>query len=344
MYDLIVDPHANNNIDIVTNDGKICRLQCLWYVGPNLDIDKEMGIKYAAEAGATGEPWTEYETKKNYFETGKGGFDPYNIQLKNIGESKFLTSHMTKTTLRDGVMLGDYTSGNTRITLETEYTSYPADATVSTGSEGYDHTNIAMTNQTFMAVSDANGNMQLMPRFDHTKRINVPTTAPNNDPWPTTLEDPVDYNGEAKVDDNSKMGPQTTFFVRPQRFVYRIIDNDGNEALRYKRAGDYYPTITEHFMSPLATDFKFYYDHAAYTASVSSEAAYDAAATTGYFKKEAASAKAMETAAKQLTVLGDYYFKITSDSYKYVKVIVTSGYDSINCLYNRVVSAKETGI
>ena len=344
VYDMIVDPHANNNIDIETNDGKIAD-QCLWYVGPNLNIDKEMGIKYASEAGATGEPWTEYETKKNYFETGKGGFDPYNIQLKNIGESKFLTSHMTKTTLRDGVMLGDYTSGNTRMTLETEYTSYPADATVSTGSEGYDHTNIAMTNQTFMAVSDANGNMQLMPRFDHTKRINVPTTAPNNDPWPTTLEDPVDYNGEAKVDDNTKMGPQTTFFVRPQRFVYRIIDNDGNEALRYKRAGDYYPTITEHFMSPLATDFKFYYDHAAYTASVSSKAAYDAAETTGYFKKEAASAKAMETAAKQLTVLGDYYFKITSDSYKYVKVIVTSGYvaePSTNAVYTtEVVSAKD---
>ena len=341
VYDLIVNPHGND-VQIVT-DGKISN-NCLWYVGPNLDIDKEMGIKYAAEAGATGEPWTEYETKKNYFETGKGGFDPYNIQLKNIGESKFLTSHMTKTTLRDGVMLGDYTSGNTRMTLETEYTSYPADATVSTGSEGYDHTNIAMTNQTFMAVSDANGNMQLMPRFDHTKRINVPTTAPNNDPWPTTLEDPVDYNGEAKVDDNSKMGPQTTFFVRPQRFVYRIIDNDGNEALRYKRAGDYYPTITEHFMSPLATDFKFYYDHAAYTASVSSKAAYDAAATTGYFKKTAASAKAMETTAKQLTVLGDYYFKITSDSYKYVKVIVTSGYvaPSTNAVYTtEVVNAKD---
>lgn len=321
VYDMIVDPHANNNIDIVDN-GKIAD-QCLWYVGPNLDIDKEMGIKYAAEAGATGEPWTEYETKKNYFETGKGGFDPYNIQLENIGENKFLTSHMTKTILRDGAMVGDYTSGNTRITLDSKVTSYPE----STESEGYDHTNIAMTNQTFMAVSDANGNMQLMPRFDHTKRVNVPTTAPNNDPWPTTLEDPVDYNGEAKVDDNTKMGPQTTFFVRPQRFVYRIIDNDGNEALRYKRAGDYYPTITEHFMSPLATDFKFYFDHAAYTASVSSEAAYTAAATSTIFQKTATDDADMTSQAKLLEVQEDYYFKIgESEPYTYKKVTVTKAH------------------
>ena len=324
VYDMIVAPHANNDIEIVT-DGKISDI-CLWYVGPNLDIDKEMGIKYATESGNSGEPWTEYETKKNYFETGKGGFDPYNIQLKNVGTSQFMTSHMTKTELKDGALVGTYES-STRITLEEEDTTYPVDPSVSTGSEGYDHTNIAMTNQTFMAVSDANGNMQLMPRFDHNKRVNVPTTAPSGDPWPTTLEESVDYAGEAKVDDNSKMGPQTTFFVRPQRFTYLIIDNDGNEALRYMRAGDYYPTITDHFKSPLATDFKFYYDHATYTSSVSREESYVAAATPGYFKKEAASAAAMETAAKAFTVLDDYYFKIgAAEPYTYKKVTVTKGF------------------
>lgn len=55
------------------------------------------------------------------------------------------------------------------------------------------------------------------------------------------------------------MGPQTTFFVRPQRFHYHIIDNEGREALRYKRGGDFYPAITDHFKSPIAKDFKFYY-------------------------------------------------------------------------------------
>lgn len=330
VYDLIVAPHANNNIDIV-EDGKISN-KCLWYVMPNLDIDKEMGIKWGtSDDVSAAEPLSEYGTKKKYKDI--TGFDPYNIQLKNVGTGKFITSHMTSTKLSEGAMVGVYDSGvdskTTRITLENEDTSYP-DPLVSTGSEGYDHTNIAMTNQTFMAVSDANGNLQLMPRFDHDKRVNVPTTTPTSDPWPTTLETSVDYNGEAKVDDNSKMGPQTTFFVRPQRFIYRIIDNDGNEALRYKRAGDYYPTITEHFMSPLAKDFKFYYDHAAYTASVSSEAAYTAAATPNYFKKEAASTTAMETAAKELTVLDDYYFKIgagTEESpYTYKKVTVTKAY------------------
>ena len=33
-----------------------------------------------------------------------------------------------------------------------------------------------------------------------------------------------------------------------------IIDHEGNEALRYKTAGEYAPSITEHFKSPLATD------------------------------------------------------------------------------------------
>lgn len=330
VYDLIVAPHANNNIDIV-EEGKISN-KCLWYVMPNLDIDKEMGIKWGtSDDVSAAEPLSEYGTKKKYKDI--TGFDPYNIQLKNVGTGKFITSHMTSTKLSEGAMVGVYDSEvdpkTTRITLEDEDTSYP-DPLVSTGSEGYDHTNIAMTNQTFMAVSDANGNLQLMPRFDHDKRVNVPTSAPSSDPWPTTLETSVDYNGEAKVDDNSKMGPQTTFFVRPQRFIYRIIDNDGNEALRYKRAGDYYPTITDHFKSPLAKDFKFYYDHAAYTASVSSEAAYTAAATPNYFKKEAASTTAMETAAKGLTVLDDYYFRIgagTEESpYTYKKVTVTKAY------------------
>ncbi len=343
VYDMIVAPHANNNIEIVTEDGKIAN-QCLWYVGPNLNIDKEMGIKYAAEAGGTGEPLTEYETKKNYFETGKGGFDPYNIQLKNAGTDLFMTSHMTKTELKDGAMLGTYT--NTRITLEAEDTTYPADPLVSTGSEGYDHTNIAMTNQTFMAVSDANGNMQLMPRFDHDRRVNVPTTAPNNDPWPTTLEESVDYDGEAQVDDNSKMGPQTTFFVRPQRFIYRIIDNDGNEALRYKRAGDYYPTISDHFMSPLATDFKFYYDHAAYTSSVSSEAAYGAAASPTAFQKTATDEANMVSQAKLLEVLEDYYFKIgagtTESPYTYKKVTVTKIHSGTTEATYTTTNCKET--
>lgn len=331
VYDLIVSAHDNAVNGVADVNGDLTDI-CKWYVMPNLNIDKEMGIKYAETAGGSSEPKTEYETKKGYYETGKGGFDPYNIQLKNVGEDKFLTSHITSANRRNGVLEASYTgedyyhnAGTTRLTLEDEFTSY--NTIVDKGSEGYDHTNLQISNQTFMAVSDANGNMQLMPRFDHSKRVNLPTTSANNDPWPTTLEDPVDYNGEAKVDDNSKMGPQTVFFVRPQRFVYRIIDNDGNEALRYKRAGDYYPTITDHFKSPLATDFKFYYDHAAYTFSVSSAAAYTAAATSTYFQKTATNDAALATAAKALTVVDDYYFKIGGEApFTYKKVTVTKAH------------------
>ena len=317
VYDMIVQAH-NNAVSDVADGGNITDY-CKWYVMPNLNIDKEMGINYAETAGNTYEPWTEYETKKNYYETGRGGFDPYNIQLKNVGTGNFMTTHMTSTALNEGVMVGTYT--NTNVTLDAEDTSYPDDPTASTGSTGYDKTNIAMTNQTFMAVSDANGNMQLMPRFDHTKRINVPGSTSKT--WLTTLEDPVDH-AKASVDVNESMGPQTTFFVRPQRFTYRIIDNDGNEALRYMRAGDYYPTITEHFMSPLATDFKFYYDHAAYKSAISSEAAYTAAGTSTAFQKTATDDANMTSQAQALEVLEDYYFKIGAEApFTYKKVTIT---------------------
>ena len=78
-------------------------------------------------------------------------------------------------------------------------------------------------------------------------------------------------------------------------------------------------------MSPLATDFKFYYDHAAYTESVSSEAAYTAAGTPTAFQKTVATESEMTTAAKALTVVDDYYFRINL-GYRYVKVVVTSDY------------------
>ena len=302
-------------------DGKIDDVH-LWYVQPNLNIDLEMGIKWAEVKGASLEPHTEYETKKEYKD--KTGFDPYNLQFKNAADdgalvNKYITTHATTTSLDGGAMVGNYTGsgGSTGVTLENGFTNY--EPNVSKGSEGYDHTNIQMSNQTFMAVQDAYGNMQLMPRFDHKKRVD--TDGAN--PWNTTLEDPKNHT-KASIDDNSSMGNQTTFLVHPQVFEYHIIDHKGNEALSYKRAGDYAPDITEHFKSPLAYDFKYYFGHAAYTTSASSKKPYDAAYTSGYFKKEAASAAAMETAAKALTVLDDYYFKVTTDNYNYVKVTVTT--------------------
>lgn len=332
VYDMILSPSPNGypgqGYLAPDNDGNgIIDDLHLWYIQPNLNIDKEMGIKWAETGGNTGEPWTEYETKKGYKE--KTGFDPYNIQLKNANTGKYLTSHMTTTALSGGVMVGDYsgTGGNTNITLETwvDRKDVNTDEPIVIGGiivdEGHDHSNIKMTNQTFMAVSDDNGNMQLMPRFDHSMRINVDASSHN-----TTLANSVDHS-EASADDNSSMGPQTTFFVRPQVIEYHILDNKGQEALRYKRAGEYFPAITEHFKSPLATDFKYYFNHAASTTSASNKESYTAAGTSDYFKKTVDSESDMTTAAKALTVVDDYYFRIGStEPYDYKKVTVTEAH------------------
>lgn len=260
IYDLIIKPHNHGGSNDNIIDGGNFIGNNFWYVKPNMRIDEEMGIKWgAANSGA--EPLTENATKVTYKD--KSGFDPYNMQLqlvnKNNGtpDGRYLTTHMTSARLENGIMVGNYTGsgGTMKMTLELGFTSY--DPTVDRGSEGYDHTNLQISNQTFMAVSDANGNMQLMPRFDHTQRV----TLANVSPWETQLSAPVNH-AKAKAESNSSMGPQTTFFIHPERFIYHIIDNDSLEAIRYVRGGDDYPTITEHFKSPLATDFTYYTDAA----------------------------------------------------------------------------------
>ena len=261
VYDLIVDPvnHGGSNANILNGSGNFLGNN-FWRVKPNLDIDEEMGISWGVlNDTAKAEPLSKEGTKKKYEK--KTGFDPYNIQLQLINkddgttDGRYLTTHMTSTRRDNGSMVGDYSGsdGTEMITLE-EKRNAGADDNKLVHSEGYDHSDMKITNQTFMAVSDANGNMQLMPRFDHSMRVNLE----GNNPWYTQLKASVDH-AKASADDGASMGPQTTFFVRPQRFHYHIIDNEGREALRYKRGGDYYPAITDHFKSPIAKDFKFYY-------------------------------------------------------------------------------------
>lgn len=326
VYDAILDPqqntvqHESTSVDD-NKDGVIDDIN-LWYVQPNQSIDKEMGIKYASTTGNTGEPWTEAETKKYYQDNGKDGFDPYNLQFKNANNSKFLTSHMLSTRLSEGIMIGNYegSGGSENITLVAEDTSYPLDPTASTGSEGYDHTNIAMTNQTFMAVSDANGNMQLMPRFDHTKRFNLVNNEANSF---STLKDPVNH-AKASAENNSSMGSQTVFFVRPQRLEYHIIDNEGKESLRYKRAGDEYPAVTDHFKSPLAKDFTYYTGFAEYGDATPSTVE-EWTAATGDFKRTATTETQMNSQKNLLPTAGTYYYRIGKNSFTYKEVTVTKG-------------------
>lgn len=212
----------------------------LWYLQPNLDIDDEMGIPWPwSLAASADDPHYQAETKVTFKD--KTGFDPYNLQLKNVSTEKFFTIGMKRSVLEGGQYNGDYTSGSTAVTLA------GACSNPISSPESYDHSTLKMTNQTFMAVQDAEGNMQLMPRFDHSRRINAFVS----------LANPLTHATKADVDDASP-GAQTTFLVRPQVFDYRIIDNDGNIAMHYQTAGESYPSIPEHFKSPLATNFKFY--------------------------------------------------------------------------------------
>ena len=339
VYDAILDPQrvtvskTSTQVD-ANGDGKIDAIN-LWYLQPNLNIDKEMGIKWGTSNDTTkAEPLSEFGTKKKYQK--KTGFDPYNVQLKNAdisgGRNLFLTTHQTSAVLHDGILIGDYSGsgGTTDVTLETEFSYAGVNPLTPTGSEGYDHTNLKISNQTFMVVSDANGNMQLMPRFDHTKRVNLVN---NSDKSHTTLQDPVNHP-KASATDNTSMGTQTIFFVRPQVFEYKIIDNDGNESLRYKRSGDYYPAITDHFKSPIATNFTYYKGLAEFEypdpedpenpIAGSSKNEWNNA--TGVYKKSVTSEALMNSQINLLPTAGTYYYQIgTRGNFTYKKVTVTKG-------------------
>lgn len=278
--DATADSNGDGNIDDVN----------LWYVKPNSTIDTEMGY-----------PAT--NTTPTYTDS-QNGFDPYNVQLKNASTGKFFTTHMTQSVLDGGAYTGVYSGegGSSSVTL--------ADACTSPVSspESYDHSTLKMTNQTFMAVQDENGNMQLMPRFDHSLRIDAfatlqaPKTAPEGD----------------------HAGAQTTQFVRPLVFDYHIIDNNGKTALRYKTGGEFYPAIPEHFKSPLAEDFKFYYGLTANTPVASTAEAWENAEFIK--QKTATDEDDMTTKISTLTaagVPGDYYFKIgTATPYTYKMVTI----------------------
>ncbi|MBQ8157628.1 MAG: hypothetical protein IJ081_01230 [Prevotella sp.] len=313
VYDMILNPNQNEVGNVTVDDdddGKIDNNN-LWYVQPNLAIDDEMGIPWASTTGNENEPLTREETKKKYKD--KTGFDPYNLQFKNVDTEQFLTMRLSSTELSNGGWEGTLSSNT--MTLE--------DATTSgyVTPEGHDHTTLQITKQTFMAVSDANGNMQLMPRFDHTKRIqmNSKSEAPN---YYTILAAPVNHS-KAVVTNNASMGPQTTFFVRPQVFEYHIINNDGNEALRYKTAGEYTPSIPDKVKSPLATDFKYYYGNT--TNSITTATADDWNSTAELYKRTALHADSVGHQARFLPATGDYYFRIGTvpASYTYKKVSVT---------------------
>ena len=225
----------NNTTENITDAMK-------WYLQPNAAIDAEMGITeypvsylYAdgqVKARTLGDHLTDYFANKEQ------GFDPYNLQIKNVGTGKLFQTNATATAFdMTGGLLATYPTTTGDVILSTDVSSKYEFI-------GHDQSTANPTNATFMAVADANGNIRLMPRFDH---HNVMTNF-------ATIEPQM---AAAPVDD--KDGVQTTIFTLPVGYEYIIVDNSGHESVRYRgNIGDVSPYIPAYMASPLAKDFKFY--------------------------------------------------------------------------------------
>ena len=228
-----------------------------WYVKPNADIDIEMGYN------DTGHSWTKkkadgswdnknpnaYEHYKykdsliaqyindkdslGYFSF-SNGFDPYNIQISSVSaSSKFMKTNANGATLDEGSILGSYPSDPGTIVMGDNEISIK-----NPKARWYDSRNLDVTNTTFMAVQDAAGNMQLMPRFDHATRMSEFSTL--------------------IAATSTDVAKTYTKLYRPEVYEYLIIDNNGHESLRYESGGDLLPQTPDHFKSPLATNFTYY--------------------------------------------------------------------------------------
>ncbi len=217
-----------------------------WYLSPNWDIDKEMGYKYDVTQNIEGEAVavTELETNASYYDDGKAGFDPYNIQIYNKSTSKYFTTNASSSSLDTyNAMAATFPNADPTANTVALAAHQAVNTSVNNG-VGHDAVNLHMTNQTFMAVQDANGNMRLMPRFDHYHAIENFTEL--------KLLDDAD-----KPEDDKTHG-QSTWLLRPPAHVYVVVDNEGYEALRYTALSDGAPTIPAKYRSPLAENFTFY--------------------------------------------------------------------------------------
>ncbi|MBQ9561661.1 MAG: chitobiase/beta-hexosaminidase C-terminal domain-containing protein [Prevotella sp.] len=138
-----------------------------WYLRPNFDIDREMGYRYAGESGAQAGAKSKNETEQDYYDDGKNGFDPYNVQIQSVyNQNRYFTANTTSPALSGGT----WTGTSSQVTLQNLSAKQTA--------TGYDQTTLNITNATFMVVDDGNGNMRLMPRFDHTKVATISGSNP----------------------------------------------------------------------------------------------------------------------------------------------------------------------
>ena len=227
---------------ISTNNTSLLTEEMFWTVQPNFDIDVEMGYKYPGEIGAQADAEEKADMQANYMSTNalgcNNGFDPYNMQIVNKAHGGYFTTNATASNMTGH---GGWQSTYPGTTGQLSLAASPDSKFHATGD---DNALLNITNATFMAVDDGNGNIRLMPRFDHN---NVVTNFLTIEPQMTA----------APVNDNS--GSQTTRLLLPASYVYIVVDNSGYESIRYRgNIGDVSPSIPAHLASPLAKDFKFY--------------------------------------------------------------------------------------
>ena len=157
---------SDNGTTLSTTDTKPTdNDKALWYLRPNFNIDREMGYRYAGESGAQAEAKSKTETDNDNYTAGLNGFDPYNIQIFNSAAlRRYLTANTTGARLDGGAWKGT----SSAVSLD--------NITTKQTPTGYDQSTLNITNATFIAVSDDDGNMRLMPRFDNNKVMTDFTT------------------------------------------------------------------------------------------------------------------------------------------------------------------------
>ena len=203
----------------------------LWFVKPNADIDTEMGYD------SDDHDWTnDYDDPAKVKTEGfnSNAFDPYNIQISSKANADvFFITQSNGSSLVEGAPAGTYTDDDHSVTL--------GNLSTTARGEGHDSQTLYMTNATLMAVQDAEGNMQLMPRFDQQRRV-------RNFSSLVTRYELTDVDVHETY----------TYLYHPYVYNYIIIDNQGREALRYQGGGELTPQTPEHFKSQLAKDFTYH--------------------------------------------------------------------------------------
>ncbi|MBP5258132.1 MAG: hypothetical protein J6Z41_05270, partial [Prevotella sp.] len=210
-----------------------------WYLKPNFDIDKEMGYKYDVDINGKNINYAEHgtflneaTTNTNYNNNNRQGFDPYNLRIQNVSTETYFTTNAKE--YGNYAYAATYPLEGMKVTL--------TDATATVDAAGYESTEtLKISNATFFAVQDANGNMRLMPRFD-TDHVIEGFTA-------------LAQQAEAQSASDQSHA-QTTLLYTP--ITYHIIDNSGADvfgALTHNGAGF---AVAREYKSPMVAEYYFH--------------------------------------------------------------------------------------